>query len=257
MAAGPAFADERRRRRLTTRQLAKRARVSAATINALEAGRRLSLDSYSRVAVALGLSLAWTFSGHGRARRDETDLVHAAMGELEARLLAGHGFEVSIDHPYQHYHFAGRADVLAWTEAPAALLHIENRTRFPNLQQAAGSYNAKRRYLADVVAKQLGWPRFEIETHVVAALWSGEVLRAVRRTPASFQALCPDSPEAFAAWLRGEIPRSYRSSAFVLLDPFARGRQRAFVGLREALNGTRPRVRAYVDAADRLRSARR
>lgn len=252
---GAAFAEERRRRRLTSRQVADRARVSAATVNSLEAGRRLSLDAYARVAVALGMPLDWAFGSSRRSVRRSSDLVHAAMGEFETRLLSRHTFETAIDHPYQHYQFAGRADVLAWTREPAALLHIENRTRFPDFQEMAGSYNAKRRYLAGVVAKQLGLGRFQVETHVIAALWSAEVISALRATPSSFHALCPDKPDPFVSWLRGEVPQAEQASTLVLLDPLARGRQRAFVGLADALGGTRPRVRGYADAADRLRDA--
>jgi hypothetical protein len=175
------------------------------------------------------------------------------MGEFEAVRLRTVEAQVSIDHPYQHYQFAGRADVLAWTRDPPALLHIENRTRFPDLQEAAGSFNAKRQYLGRVVARQLEVQGFVSEAHVVAALWSSEVLRALRATPASFQALCPDGPSAWEAWLRGEVPRAGRTSALVLLDPFARGRQRAWLGLEAALDGARPRMRGYADAATRLR----
>jgi hypothetical protein len=86
----------------------------------------------------------------------EQDFVHAAMGELEAKRFRSHGFGVAIDDPYQHYQFAGRADVVAWDLARRALLHIENRTRFPDIQGALGSYAAKRSYLAEVLAERLG-----------------------------------------------------------------------------------------------------
>ena len=252
LTVGAAFSDERRRRQLTTRQLAARARVSAGTINALEAGHRLSLDAYARVATALGMPLEWVFDRRGQGARQRTDVVHAAMGESQARRSRALGLQVSIDHPYQHYQFAGRADVLAWTDDPPALLHIENRTRFPDLQQAAGSYNAKRQYLARVVAEQLGLRGFASETHVMAGLWSAEVLRAVRAAPASFEALCPDQPDDLQAWFYGRPPAAGRTSTFVLFDPFATGRQRVFVGLPRALDGARPRIRGYAEAAARL-----
>ena len=130
---GAAVRDERSRRALTTRQLAERARVSPSTVNAVESGQRASLDVYARVATALGLSLHMAITdGRRRQAREPADLVHAAMGELEASFLAARRYVVAVDHPYQHYQFAGRADVMAWsTDQPAALLHLENRTRFP------------------------------------------------------------------------------------------------------------------------------
>ena len=258
MAVGGAVQEERRRRRWSVRSLAARARVAPATVTNVEAGRRASLDVYARLAVALGLSFDVRLeSGHRRATREASDMVHAAMGEVEARLLQALGHEVSIDHPYQHYQFAGRADVLAWTRTPAALLHIENRTRFPDLQEVAGSYNAKRQYLAGCLARQLAIAGFESQTHVVVGLWSAEVIHSIRLRSATFSVLCPDSDARLRAWLSGAPPRTGASSSLVLLDPFAKRLGQGIVGLDGVLAGARPRLRDYRDAAERLRSPQR
>ncbi len=153
---GSAVREERRRRAMTTRELARRARLSPASVDAVEAGRRVSLDVYARTTTALGLSLDLVIGDRRRTHgRRDVDLVHAAMGEFEARRLSPHDYRVAIDHPYQHYQFAGRADVLAWSASARALLHIENRTLFPDIQEAAGSFNAKCQYLAPVLARQM------------------------------------------------------------------------------------------------------
>ena len=212
---------------------------------------------YARLGHALGLRLEIEFSDARRGRvggSRDADPVHAAMGEFEAAHLRALGFEVAIDEPYQHYQFAGRADVLAWSRDARTLLHIENRTRFPNLQEAAGSYNAKRAYLAAVIADRLAVRGgFVSVTHVMAALWSAEVLHAIRLRRATFAALCPDPTDPFEAWWAGRQPDHPRSSALVLLDPFARPRQRLWVGL-AALDGARPRMRGYPEAVGLLRS---
>ena len=110
---GVAVGEERARRGWTTRDVASRARVSAATISNVEAGRRASLDVYARLAAALGLALDVTLEKRRRGRaRGQSDLVHAAMGEIEAGWLRALGYEVAIDHPYQHYQFAGRVHLL-------------------------------------------------------------------------------------------------------------------------------------------------
>ena len=114
------------------------------------------------------------------------------MGEFEVRLLAAHGFHVAVDEPYQHYQFAGRADVVAWDLESLALLHLENRTAFPNVQESLGSYNAKRAYLARELATRLGIPGFRSETHAMVCLWSSDVLHALRLHAATFRATCPD-----------------------------------------------------------------
>jgi len=89
--------------------------------------------------------------------RDE-DPVHAAMTEAIADRLHGLGLRVATDEPYQHFQFAGRADRVAWDREGVALLHCEQRTRLPNFQDSAGTFNAKRAYLADALAVRLGLP---------------------------------------------------------------------------------------------------
>jgi hypothetical protein len=180
------------------------------------------------------------------------DAVHAAMGDLEAGRLNGHGFPVGIDEPYQHYQFAGRADVVAWDVGKPALLHIENATRFPDLQEAAGAWNAKRSYLADALARRVGLSRgWASVTHVMVALWTAEVLHTLRIRTATFRALCPEPADGFAAWWAGSPPTSGTTACLVLFDPCAAGRQRSFVGLDDALRAG-PRHRGYAAVADRL-----
>jgi hypothetical protein len=231
------------------------------------AGSVLTLESYSRLATALGLRPSLDLTdprgqdrGHSprgaRAGHRAGDFVHAAMGEIEARALAGPGRRVAIDEPYQHYQFAGRADLLAWDLEN--LLHIENRTQFPNLQEAAGSYNAKRQYLAGTLAERLdlgprGWRSV---THVMACLWSSEVLHAIRLRRAPFAALSPDPPDALHAWLRGEPPAAGVSSCLVVLDPLVPfGSRRRTIATVEEPVRLDPRHRGYADAAEALRRA--
>jgi transcriptional regulator with XRE-family HTH domain len=253
---GAAIREERRRRRWSVRAVATRARVSPATVVNVEAGRRASVDVHARLAVALGLSVHVRLeTGHRRTTREASDLVHAAMGELEARRLRAHDYRVAIDHPYQHYQFAGRADVLAWTLGPTALLHIENRTRFTDVQQVAGSYNAKRQYLAGSLTRQLGLPPFDSETHVIVGLWSAEVIHTLRLRSATFGVLCPDTDERLHTWLSGVPPMTGSSSSLVLLDPFAKRVGQGIVALDRVLAGARPRLRDYREAAARLLAA--
>ena len=178
-------------------------------VHGVEHGRPASLVTYARLGAALGLELRVDLDDPRRrapSARAE-DPVHAAMGELLASRLAGFGFPVAIDEPYQHFQFAGRADVLAWDIGRRALLHVENRTRFPNLQDALGSYNAKRRYLPAVMADRLGLRGgFASVTNVIAGLWSSEVIHVVRLRSATFQATCPDDPSGFASWWNGDVP---------------------------------------------------
>jgi len=230
-------------------------------VHGIEAGVVASLESCARVATALGLrpSLALEAGRHGssgsaRARGGAEDFVHAAMGEVEARALATPERRIAIDEPYQHYQFAGRADLLAWDREN--LLHIENRTRFPNLQEAAGAYNAKRLYLARALADRvdLGPRGWRSVTHVMACLWSAEVLHVLRLRRASFAALCPDPADGLAAWLRGDDPPEGVTSSLVVLDPLVPfGSRRRTIALVAAHPRLEPRYRGYADAAEMLR----
>lgn len=143
---------------------------------------------------------------------------------------------------------------LRWQASPTLPRLTRRRSRCSS--QAAGSFNAKRQYLAATLARTLGISGFESETHVMAALWSAEVLHSMRLRRATFSALCPDPPETLHAWLAGAPPPTGRHSLLVLLDPFARGRQASTLGLERALDGVRPRLRGYGDAAERLSNAR-
>jgi hypothetical protein len=224
----------------------------------IEAGRVPPSRATGRIAAALGRRLELQLvDPRQRATRQDLarDIVHSAMGEFEARHLRRTGANVGIDEPYQHYQFAGRADVLAWDLDRRALLHIENRTRFPDFQDMAGSFNAKRAYLGAAIGERVGVRSWASETHVVAALWSSEVLHALRLRRASFQALCPDESAPFAAWWAGNRDALRGStSILIVIDPAASGRQRAFLGFDDALRA-RPRYRGYADAVTELARA--
>jgi hypothetical protein len=224
-----------------------------------ESGRPASLLTYARLATALDLQPTLELVDprkRAHAARSE-DPVHAAMGELEARYLSAHGHTVALDEPFQHYQFAGRADVVAFDLDRRALLHLENRTRFPNIQDAFGSYNAKRQYMPAVLAQRLGLRGgWGVVTHAIVGLWSAEVLHAVRLREASFRSVCPHPPDDFLAWWEGRIPEPGRStSTLVILDPLAKlGRRSRFAGLDGALH-VRPRYRGYAEALSSLTSA--
>jgi hypothetical protein len=215
------------------------------------------MEMYVRVAKALDRSFECQLIDPNAPRdvvRNDADIVHAAMGELEVATLRSHGIQTGLDEPWQHYHFAGRADVLGWDTGQSALLRIENRTRFPDVQDSIGRFKNEQRYLATALWRSLGFERPpRTELHVMVGLWSAEVLRVLRQRPETFRSTFPDPPEAFFACMAGARPAS-GGATFVLLDPLATGRQRRFIGLEHALEGARPRLRGYADAADRLRA---
>ena len=252
---GHLIRSERMRRQIMQSTLAETAGISRSLLVWIEAGNVPSVESYLRLANALALRLEVDLVDprNKKAVTRSEDPVHAAMGEWFVRRVEPHSDGVALDEPYQHYQFAGRADVVAWKLDPPALLHVENRTRFPNLQEAFGSYNAKRSYLPGVLAQRLGLGNgFDSVTSVMAVLWSAEVLHELRLRPASFRAVCPDSIDAFSAWLAGSPPPTGVRSILAVVDPLAASRSRAIVGF-DQTQTVRPRYRGYVDAAEALR----
>jgi transcriptional regulator with XRE-family HTH domain len=250
---GAEIREARHRRRWSMRELGARCGLTGSAIQKMEAGEAGSVEAYARVGAALSLrpELHLVDERQRRPVRDE-DPVHAWMGDAEASQLQGHGLPVAIDEPYQHFQFAGRADLVAWSIDQRALLHIENRTRFPNLQEAAGSFNAKRSYLAPAIADRLRLRGgFRSVTHVIAGLWSAELQHLLRLRTATFRALCPDGPDGFAAWWDGRVPDAGVSATFVLFDPAARPRARRWVDLADALR-VDARYRGYADAVGQM-----
>jgi len=255
--AGGIIHDERIRRRWSMRELARRAGVSPSHVAAIEAGEGGSLEMYVRLGLALGLRPGLSLDDpRRRSARPDRDVVHSAMAEILVARFRSCGFGVGVDEPFQHYQFAGRADVLAWDVERRALLHVENRTRFPNLQEVAGSFNAKRAYLPAVIAERIGLRGgWQSVTHVIASLWSSEVLHVIRLRTGTFRALCPDPPSAFRSWWAGDPPTRGISTSLIVLDPRPDlGRRQRFADLDDAMSA-RPRYRGYAHAAETLEMA--
>ena len=137
---GSRVREQRVKRRWSQRELATAAGLGKSVVKLAETGESVSVETYVRLALALGLRLEVELRD---ARRKSSivavgqDIVHSAMGEFEVDRLSRFGFRTGVDEPYQHYQFAGRADVIGWDVDARALLHIENRTRFPNIQEVA------------------------------------------------------------------------------------------------------------------------
>ena len=241
-------------RRWTLETLARSAGMSPSAVHRIEAGGCGSIDAYARLASALGLRAELSFldSRAKASGRTQADAVHSAMGEIEVARFSSFKFATGVDEPYQHFQFAGRADVVAWSADSRALLHIENRTRFPNVQEAAGAWNAKRQFLAGRFAERLGM-RWHSVTHVMVGLWTRELLDEVRRHRQTFRAMCPDDDSAFDGWWHGKPPTEGVSAAFVVLDPVATARRQ--IGRLEDALADRPRHRGYAEVAMKLRRA--
>ena len=194
---GQQVRDLRLARGWSVAELARRSGLSPSFVYLIEGGQSGSVEGAARLAIALGKHAELTLADP-RQRDDRrpdlgSDLVHSLMGVFETGHFRRLGVPIGVDVPYQHFQFAGRADVVAWDLAKRALLHSENRTRFPDFQSMAGSFNGKRAYLAEAVGKRVGVRRWASQTHVIAAIWSAESLHVVRLRADSFPSVVPRS----------------------------------------------------------------
>ena len=89
-------------------------------------------------------------------------------------------------------------------------------------------------------------------THVLAALWSSEVLHVLRLRQATFRRDLPRHVDAFAAWWARIAASEGVTSALVVLDPDRRCRRAASAGSGPTRRHDRPRYRDYADAAAAL-----
>lgn len=244
---------------MTQLDVAQAASLGPTTVHDIEVGHPGTIETYVRIADALHLRGEFELGDPRRrepAIRRAADPVHAAMGEALAARFRDRGYRVGLDEPFQHYQFAGRADVVAWSAERSALLHIENKSRLDDIQDCFGVFNAKRHYLGTEMAARAGVVRWRSETHVMVVLWSAEVLRSLRAHASSFASVFPDPLDAFEFWWEGEPPASGRRSTLIVFEPLAgrRSDRRRWVSL-AASAGVRPRYRDYPDAATALGAA--
>jgi hypothetical protein len=227
--------------------------ISESAAAKAEAGRTASLLTYQRLADALSLDLLLDIVS-STVHVDAEDAVHAAIGEVLARRFGLPPRDVLLDHPYQHFRFAGRGDLVVVDRTLLAISHSEHKTRIPNIGELSGTYNAKCRWLSADVGGSLGIRAFRSETHTLVLLWSDEVVSVARSRVATLDALGRDGTAPFDAWWAGR-PLPGRHRGLVVFDPVDRGPTvPRWAGLHEALD-SRPRYRGYADALAELRVA--
>ncbi len=259
-ALGAQVRAARVRRRWTTERLALEAGTSRSLVYLVERGDTTTIETYARFGSALGLRLEVSLEDprtKARPGRAE-DPVHAAIVEVLAARYAAQGRLVGADEPFQHFQFAGRADVTATDPVGPDLLHHEVKTAIPNLGELAGAWNVKRQYLAQALADRHAIPGgFRSVTHVLTIAWTADCLHVLRLRGATIRSLGPDAPDAFARWWDGARPVATGiTSTVVVFDPVERPRAPAWAPV-DDLGALRPRHRGYADLLRELRDVGR
>src|SRR4051794_38267243 len=134
--AGRLVAAVRRHLGLRQVDVARAATVDQKVVSLIERGElpRVSVDAFRRVCAALGidpvLELRWR-GGHGERLIDR---VHSAIVERVVAELAGAGWGCEPEFSFNVFGERGSVDVLAWHPASRALLIVEAKSRFTDLQ---------------------------------------------------------------------------------------------------------------------------
>lgn len=147
------------RRPWRQRDLAEHAGVSQSMVSRIERGHLagVTLEAIRRVAAALDLRLDLV----GRWRGGELDRLlaagHSALHESVARDIGGRvGWRFSSEVSFAHFAERGIIDLLAWHEPSGALLVIELKTEFVDINELLGTLDRKRRH-AEQIARERGW----------------------------------------------------------------------------------------------------
>ena len=182
--------------------LARRARVSRATISRIERGllEGVSFGALVRTADALDVRLEIVVRWQGGDLDRLMDAGHAALSErVAARLDALPGWVFFPETSFAIHGERGSIDILAWHPSTRSLVVIEVKTEIADLQEMLGTVDRKRR-LARRIAADRGWHALTVSTSLVVAEGSTN-----RRRLANHRALLrgafPADGHALRSWL--------------------------------------------------------
>ena len=202
VAVGRMVRDLRVARNLRQVDVAGRAGVSRETVSRLERGLvdGMTVASLRAVSRALEMpsivTLGWRTPELDRMR----DRVHAAMVEAMSRILVDAGWQITAESGFNHYGERGSADILAWHRARLAILIVETKSRFGDLQDTLAALDRKRRVLPIEFEKRFGWrPRVVGVLLVLPDLSTHRHVAA--RHPTIFRASFPHRQDEVTEWL--------------------------------------------------------
>lgn len=147
----------RRRRGWRQADLGRRAGLSRDVVHRIETGDLVgvTLGAASRVADAIGATLAVELRWHGADLDRLVDAHHAALVRAIALRLERLGWIVHVEVSFNHFGDRGRCDLVGWHPPTATLVVVEAKTRIGDIQDTIGRLDVKQRLGAEI-ARQLG-----------------------------------------------------------------------------------------------------
>ena len=196
------------RRAWRQRDLAERAGVSQSAVSRIERGHLagMRLDLIRAVAAAVDLRVDVV----GRYRGGDLDRMlasgHSALHETVARHLGTRpGWRFASEVSFAIYGDRGVMDLLAWHERHRALLVIELKTEFVDMNELIGTLDRKRRRAAEV-ARARGWLANASSVSVwVIVSDSSTNRRRAREHVAMLRMAYPLDGRAIRGWLRRPV----------------------------------------------------
>jgi len=205
------------RQRLGWRQsdLATRAKVSQSAVSRVERGRTdaISIAALSALATSLGARLDVRLTWQGENLDRLLDAGHAAAVERLVGILQGAGWDVLAEVSFSIYGERGSIDVFARHRQSGALLVVEVKSVFPDLQAMLVALDRKTR-LAGRIAAERGWPTAPVSTLLVV-VDATTARRRVREHEATLGSVLPDRGREITRWLRNPGSRVLRGLLFL------------------------------------------
>jgi len=219
---GLALRALRRQRGWTQTDLARRARISQASVSRAERGNAsdLTVRTLTAIAEALGARVALRVLWQGEALDRLLDAAHAGLVDEVVRLLRARGWEVIPEATFSEFGERGSIDVLAWHPASGALLVIEVKSAVPDMGALLAGVDRKAR-LAPRLAESRGW-RVTCASRILVLPDHRTARRRASEHAATLGAVFPARTVELRRWLRDPhgavagilfLPRSQSTTA--------------------------------------------
>ena len=188
---------------LTQRELAARCGVSQSRVSRAERGLAdtMPLTDLERIARALDIRLAIDAWWRGGDLPRLLDSAHARIVEYVVGRLRALSWVILVEYTFNHFGERGSVDIVAWHPGRRALLLIEVKSRFSDLQEMLATFARKLRIVPPILSTANGWRPIVIGRLIVApsSTANREVVAAHANT---FEVSYPGRAREVQAWLR-------------------------------------------------------
>jgi transcriptional regulator with XRE-family HTH domain len=188
--------------------VATAAGVSRSVVSRVEHGRfdEVGFEAVRRVCRALDMRFEYAVRWRGGDLERMVNARHAALHESAARLLAANAGWLAIPEvSFNVFGERGVIDVVAWRADRRALLVVELKTEFVDIQGLIGSVDRYRRLASRAVADRRWRPAFVSTWVFVAAGRANARALAAHRTV--LRAAFPADGRRIAGWLQDPVER--------------------------------------------------